>query len=250
MIKIVQTFDSVFYFVIALLLFLFTRHLLSRDILLLLQKITRSSHLAHKIHFFLVLPGVFLHEFSHFLALRIMGVPSTLHLGIEMGPEAVVYGHVDFYEKDVNAFKHFITGIAPLLTGLLSTTILAIQFMGVPSIQELIESQGKINFQSIIGHTEKIIFWIAFYLLFAIASEMLPSASDRKYWLPFAGFILVLIILSLLTNTYPWLLANVYPFLSNWLKVLAMIFTICLIPQLILLIPLRLLRRLTSTRHA
>jgi len=250
MIEIIRTFDSVFYFLIALLLFLFTRRLLSIDILLLLQKITRSAHLAHKIHFFLVLPGVFLHEFSHFLALRIMGVSSTLHLGIEMGQEAVVYGHVDFYEKDVNAFKHFITGIAPLLTGLLSTTFLAIQFMGVPSIQELIKSQGQINFQSILDQTEKIIFWIAFYLLFAIASEMLPSASDRKYWLPLAGFVFILMILSLLTNTYPWLLSNIYPFLSNWLKILAMIFTICLIPQLILLIPLRLLRSLTSPRRA
>ena len=250
MIEIIKTFDSVFYFLIAMLLFLFTRRLLSIDILLFLQRITRSAHLAHKIHFILVLPGVFLHEFSHFLALRIMGVPSTLHLGVEMGQEAVVYGHVDFFEKDVNAFMHFITGIAPLLTGLLSTTFLAIQFMGVPSILKLIESQGQINVQLILDQTEKIVFWIAFYLLFAIASEMLPSASDRKYWLPLAGFVLGFLILSLLTNTYPWLLAKIYPFLSNWLKVLAMTFTICLIPQLILLIPLRLLLRLISPRRA
>jgi len=55
-----QTFDGVLYFLVALLLFIYTRRMLSNDILLIFHKITRSAEKSHKLHFFLVFPGVFL----------------------------------------------------------------------------------------------------------------------------------------------------------------------------------------------
>ena len=250
MIEKIQLFDGLLLFFAALLLFVLTRRMLSNDILILIQKITHSAALSHKIHYILVFPGVFLHEVSHYLALRLMGVAASLHLGVEMDENTVVYGHVDFYERDVNPIQHFITGIAPLITGLLWATLLAVGFMGAPSIPELINTGGQIDITPILNQTDTILFWIAFYLVFAITSEMLPSNSDRTYWLPLAGIIAVLILLSIFTNTFPWFVTHVYPYFNTVLKFLSLVFAICLVPQLCLLIPLRLLRWLTAPKRA
>lgn len=250
MIEKIQPFNGLLFFLIALMMFILTRRMLSNDILLLIQKMTQNATLSHKIHFILVFPGVFLHEFSHYLALRLMGVAASLHLGVEMGENTVVYGHVDFFERDVNPVQHFITGIAPLITGLLCATLLAVGFMGAPSISELANSSGQIDLKPILNQTDTILFWIAFYLVFAITSEMLPSNSDRTYWLPLTGIIVVLVLLSIFTNTLPWLITHVYPYFNTMLKFLSIVFAICLVPQLCLLIPLRLLRWLTASKQA
>jgi hypothetical protein len=97
-------------------------------------------------------------------------------------------------------------------------------------------------------------FWLWFYLAFAISSTMLPSASDRRSWLPIFLALLVLFGLVLLAGAGPWMLENLSPWLGRAFRSLAALFGISLVVNLVLLIPFRLLRelilRLTGMRLA
>ncbi|MEE4194413.1 MAG: hypothetical protein V2J07_04370 [Anaerolineae bacterium] len=239
-------FNGIFLFLGATLAFVIIRRLLYVDLLRLLAAITKNVLTAHKIHFAVVFPGVVLHEFSHFLALRLMGVRCRLHLGVEMQDDFVVYGHVDFYENEVNGIQHFISGIAPLLTGLTVISLISVNFMGVPSIRSIIESSGILNFSPILASAGNWWFWLAFYFVFAIASEMIPSPADRRYWIHLGMILVILFAISLLTKTTGWFLINLYPTIDGILKMVGITFVICLAIEVILFLPLRLINWLRA----
>lgn len=234
-----ETFNGILLFIGSTLAFIVIRRVLYVDLLRLLAAITRNTLTAHKIHFSLVFPGVLLHECSHFIALRLMGVHCRLNLGVEMQNDFVVYGHVDFYESDVNGVQHFISGIAPLITGLTTISLIAVNFMGVPSIRSIIESSGNLDFSLIVASAGNWWFWLAFYFVFAIASEMIPSPTDRRYWIHLGIILVVLFVISLLTQTTGWFFANMYPFIDGVFKMVGITFLICLAIELVLFVPLR-----------
>ena len=243
-----ETFNGILLFIGALLTFIIIRRVLYVDMLRLLAAITKNVLTAHKIHFALVFPGVLLHESSHFVALRLMGVRCRLNLGVEMQNDFVVYGHVDFYENEVNGIQHFISGIAPLFTGLTAISVIAVNFMGVPSIRSIIASSGNIDFSTILTAANNWWFWVAFYFVFAIASEMIPSPSDRRYWVHLGIILVVLFAISILTETTGWFFTNMYPLIDGVLKMVGITFMICLAIELVLFVPLRLISWLRARK--
>lgn len=236
-----QDFNGIILLFCAILGFVIIRRILYSDMLKTLLALTRNVVTAHKIHYTLVFPGVLLHEFSHFLLLRLMGVRSTLHLGVEIQQDTVVYGHVDFYEDEVNGIQHFISGIAPLIFGLSAISLLAVNFMGVPSIRSIISSGGSIDFSAILTAAGNWWFWLAFYFVFAIATEMIPSPADRRYWLHLGILMLILFVISLLTKTTEWLFISLYPYIDGMLKTIGVTFLICLAIEFVLFVPFRLI---------
>jgi hypothetical protein len=208
----------------------------------LFHRLTGDAHRSHTIHFILIFPGVFLHELSHWLVLRLLGVRCSLHLGIEMQADFVVYGHVDYYESDVGPVKHFLSGIAPLITGMLLISLLAVQWMGIPGPGELARQEAVISLQSVSDTLRTWQFWLAFYLIFAITSEMVPSPSDRKYWLPLGLLLVGILFVAVITRTSGWLFANLFPYINNWLKLMGVVFVIGMVPQLVFWLPFQLLK--------
>lgn len=240
-------FNGILLFIGATLAFVLVRRVLFIDMLRLLIALTRNVLTAHKIHFALVFPGVLLHELSHYIALRLMGVPGRLHIGVEMQSDFTIYGHVDFYEDDVNGIKHFISGIAPLITGLGAISLIAINFMGVPSIRTIVASSGNFDFSAILVQASHWWFWVAFYFVFAIASEMIPSPADRRYWVHLGIVLVILFAISLLTKTTGWFLFNLYPTIDGIFKMIGITFLICLAIELVLFIPMRLVSWLRAS---
>lgn len=233
------SFSGILLFLGTTLAFILIRRVLYTDMLQLLMALSKNVLTAHKIHYTLVFPGVLLHEFSHFIALRLMGVRCRLKMGVELQQDYVIYGHVDFYEDEVNRLQHFISGIAPLVTGLFAISLIAVNFMGVPSIRSIIASSGNIDLSPVFAAARTWWFWAAFYFVFAIATEMIPSAADRRYWLHLGIILLVLFGISLLTKTTGWFLMNLYPTIDGVLKMIGISFLICLVIELILFLPIR-----------
>jgi hypothetical protein len=89
-------------------------------------------------------------------------------------------------------------------------------------------------------------FWLWFYLAFAVSTTMLPSASDRRAWLPVSLVVLVLLLLVVVAGGGPWMLENVAPWLNRGLRALAAVFGISLAIHVILWLPSRLLREVIS----
>ncbi|MBN2046559.1 MAG: hypothetical protein JW750_01850 [Anaerolineaceae bacterium] len=247
--SITETFNGLLLLLAALIPFFLLRKALTQTLLVLIRDLTRSPLVAHKAHFVLVLPGVIIHEGSHYLALRLMGVPCTFHLGTEFYQDTVVYGHVDFREADVGPIRHFITGTAPLLVGGLLAALISLYPLHFDQLIPLARAdQFHAAIPLFLEWIRDPIWWLWFYLLFTITSEMVPSESDRRYWLPLILIIAVLILIAVLTKTIGWVMFNLYPILDQFFLYCAIIFFLCAIPNLILLLPFGLLRLLFRRR--
>jgi hypothetical protein len=98
-----------------------------------------------------------------------------------------------------------------------------------------------LGLENLPNHTD---FWLWFYLAFTISSTMLPSASDRRAWLPVGLVLLAFPLAALLAGAGPWMLENLAPWLNRAFWAIATVFGISLALHLTILVPFRLLREL------
>jgi hypothetical protein len=222
---------------------LFAQRWLHREIQLVLYVLTRRPVIALGIFSLLFFPGVFLHEFSHFVMARLLGVRTgRFSLLPSLMPDGKLrLGYVETAGADV--VRDGLIGTAPLISGGAVVAYLGIERLGLAALAGYAGQSDWAGFWQGLSQLPALPdFWIWFYLTFAISSTMLPSASDRRAWLPIALAALVLVGLALLAGAGPWLLEHLAPWLNQALRALATIFGISLALHLALLFPFRLLR--------
>jgi hypothetical protein len=226
---------------------LFAQRWLHQEIQLVFYLITRSQALALGLFSLLFFPGVLLHELSHYLMARLLGVRtgrlSLLPSLMENGKLRL--GFVETEETDL--LRDALVGTAPLITGGVVVAYLGISRLGLLSLAGFLGQADWPGFwQGLLSLPEQSDFWLWFYLAFCISSTMLPSASDRRTWLPVLLFALVLVGLAMLIGAGPWLMENVAPRFDSAMRALATVFGISLSLHLVLLLPFRLLRGLIA----
>jgi len=223
--------------------FLLAQRILHREIQLLFYSITKSQEIALGLFSLLFLPGILLHELSHYLFARLLGVqtgkfsvfPKRIPGGkLQMG--FVETAHTDWIRTGL-------IGAAPLLTGILAVGLIAVYGLALePFLQAL--SAG--NFHELIKGIPTLLnapdFWIWFYLAFVISSTMLPSETDRSAFLPLVWLFIILIGLMFLSGVGSLIIETFSSQIRQTIEKVALIFTTCLLIHLILLIPLGLLR--------
>lgn len=136
------------------------------------------------IYFAIVLPGVVIHELSHWLMAWALGVPvRKLSLGpVRKGRSSrVSLGSVRV--GNVDPVRSSLIGLAPLLGG--SAVILLIGYLML-HVDEVAMTMISGGGAGIVEGLEQLAqagdlgLWL--YLIFAISNAMLPSASDRESW--------------------------------------------------------------------
>ncbi len=189
---------------------------------------------------------MFLHEASHFLAAKLLGVRTGR---FSVMPQAMSDGHlrlgyVETARTDI-ARDAFI-GAAPLIAGSIFITWVVLRQTGLPAgVQPLAGGlPGLMVFIRLLPSSPD--FWIWFYLVFAVSSTMFPSPSDRRSWLPVLLVGSVLLLLAILSGAAPWLMENIAPGLNRALGAVTALFCICLAVTLALLVPFWLLRVMTG----
>ncbi len=239
--------DGLAWFILTLLPLVFLQRLLHREIQAAFLILSRSPEFTIALFSLLFLPGVLLHEFSHYLMALILGVPAArFSLVPQMLPEGrLQLGYVETEKTDI--IRDSLIGAAPLVAGGSVVAFLSVTRLELLPLWEVLRN-GQLNLFwlgiTLLPQIKDFPLW--FYLVFTVSSTMLPSRSDRHAWLPLGMTVLVLLALAILAGAGPWMLANVAPLLNTFLRSSAIIFGLSAALHAVLILPIGLVHLLLA----
>ncbi len=199
-----------------------------RSIILL----TAREDLAVMLFSLFLLPGVLLHEGSHYLSARLLGVRTGR---FSILPKRLAGGRLRLGYVEVGAtgnLRASLIGAAPLITGILLLAWIGSRLPGLANALAAARSDDwTAFFSSLAALPAGRDFWLWFYLAFCISGTMLPSASDRKPWLSLALVCGLLLVLALLAGAGPWLEQHLLPPVDRGLRAVNRVLLACLLLQ-------------------
>jgi len=220
---------------------------LHRELQKVLLLTTRRADVTLSVFSLLFLPGVLLHEASHFIVAKILRV-RTGRFSLLPRPLAngkLQMGYVEVAKTDIG--RDALIGLAPLVSGMIFIAYVGLLRMDLFQTVDAVRTGQMQLFWSRLAELPSLAdFWIWFYLVFAVSSTMFPSASDRRAWLPVLLIVALLLSLVLLAGAGTWLFATLGPTVNQTLRVLSVLFAISLVIHLFLLFPFWILRVLLS----
>jgi hypothetical protein len=213
-------------------LMLFLQRWLQQHIQGLTFAVTGNPGCAIRALFLILLPGVLLHEASHWLVANIVGVRTgkvSIGLG-KMRGKHFSLGSVTVDRSD--PLRESLIGVAPFVFGLLAVWLT----MGIGF--GLWSPDNPMEVYEVISSTiTDPLTWVALYFVFAVSTSMIPSESDREPWGPiilvFALIGAAAFILGWTPNITPELLANAQKVLNTLIFVFGII---CLVNGALFLI--------------
>ena len=226
---------------LALAVTLFIVAQLSRQISLRIQAITayitRSGDMAMVTVFLLFLPGIIIHEFSHWIVARLLGLhPSRFRVWPTRQGGYIGLGSVSI--RSGGMWLDSLVGLAPLVAGTIIVALIGYRIFGSNALLAMLAqnqwSQTAALFWSSIGARDGVV-WA--YLVFAIANSMMPSRSDRQPVMPLLLYVtfaaIVYFVIGLPGDAFTALLGWMVPMFQ--IVAGAMLFT-ALLDLLVLLI--------------
>jgi len=218
---------------------------LHREIQAVFLLITRNVDISRVLFSVLFLPGVVLHETSHYAMALILGVRTGRFslLPRQIDGERLQLGFIETERTDV--VRDALIGAAPLLTGGLVVAYIGLVQFGLSGFWQSIENGSEAawitSLTGIFSHSD---FWLWLYLAFVVSSTMMPSKSDRRAWLPIILILLSLLLISLLGGAGPWLEHTLTPTLDSIIRSIVVIFGISNVMHLALWSPFYIIRRI------
>jgi hypothetical protein len=163
------------------------------------------------IYFAIVAPGVVIHELSHWLMAKLLGVRVR---GLSLGPvrkgrsRRVSLGSVRVGKVD--PVRASLIGLAPLLSGTAVILLIGTLVLGVDNLAEAMATQGLDGFLAGLRQMTRVPdFWLWLYLIFAVSNAMLPSESDMAAVRPVLIFLALVAAVVLLVGGLPAVPAEV-----------------------------------------
>jgi len=244
---LIENIDGFIWLIFLLAPLLFLQRNLHREIQGILLLLTRRPDISLALFSLLFFPGVLLHETSHYVMSKLLGVPtgriSLLPHPMENG--RLQLGYVETGRTDI--FRDALIGMAPLITGGLCVALTGLRGLGLDHLWTALVSDRGVTLaaalQTVMARSD---FWLWFYLTFVISSTMLPSASDRRAWLPLLLVFSILLGIVLLAGAGQWLVEHLAPPLNSGLRALAAVFGISVVVHALILIPVWIIRNLIS----
>lgn len=196
---------------------------------------------------FIFLPGVFLHELSHFLMAKILRVP-TGRFSVFPRPlpdGRLQLGYVETAQADI--VRDSLIGAAPLIFGTLFVAYVSIYPLDMQIVWDtLLNRQFNLFWMALADLPQGKDFYLWFYLTFVVSSTMMPSESDRHAWLELAISVGVIFAIALLIGAGPWMLNTIAPLLSNVLSSISVIFGLSSAVHVLLILPTALVHKLLA----
>jgi len=206
-----------------LALLLLADHWLHQHLQGIMFLLTGDAELALWLYALVLFPGVLIHESSHALVAKILGVRIG-RMGIfprRVG-RRIQLGFVPVEETDF--LRASLIGAAPLLAGSAVILVLGHYVFGTPEVLAALSAGEWLSALRGLGAAlQAPDAWIWAYLVFAVGNTMLPSRSDVHAW-PFLGAALVIIAgVMLLAGAGALLLQGIADFLgwaARWVVLL------------------------------
>lgn len=235
------------WFVFMLIPLILLQRLLHREIQAVFLILTRSPQITMGVFSFIFLPGVFLHELSHFLMAKILRVPTgRFSIFPQPLPDGrLQLGYVETARADI--VRDSLIGAAPLIIGTIFVSYVALFQLDMRVLWDTLKN-GQLNlfWMGIHALTHARDFYLWFYLTFVVSSTMMPSESDRHAWLELVVSVGVIFGLALLIGAGPWMLNNLAPLLSQFLSSVAVIFGLSSMVHVVLVLPMALIHKLLA----
>lgn len=240
-------FDGLWWLLLTLGPLLLIQRGLHREIQAVFMLVTRRPAASILLFSVLFFPGVFLHEASHYLMAFLLRVPrgrfSLIPHAIPGGK--LQLGYVETAQTDV--LRETLIGVAPLLSGGALVGWMGASQLGMGKLGELISQGNWAGFWTEIQAMPQMPdFWLWFYILFVVSSTMLPSASDRRGWLPVVLILAGLLGVAILFGAGEWMAQNLAPRLNVGLRGIAVVFGISLGVHALLYLPVLAVRMLLN----
>ena len=211
------------------------RHLRGVSLLLMGQH-DRSIYL----YALVLLPGVFLHESSHWLVAKLLGVRTGRFSIFPRQQEdgSLQLGYVEYYRgRNLGPVRESLIGAAPLLVGTLVIVLIGRYIFQLSNINSLIQTPTVENLIFVMRQifaTKDVFIWL--YLLFAISNAMMPSPSDRRAWPLLAVVIGTTFGILLLFGAEAALLAQVVVPLARVAVYVTLAFTLTVLVDLLFIV--------------
>ena len=205
---------SILTFLVVFVLTIFLQRWLHQHIQGFALALTGNMGCALRLLFYLLLPGVILHELSHYIVAKLLFV-RTGHIQIGLGntrTKRVTLGAVNIERTD--PFRESLIGVAPFVVGIGAIWLIAA--WGFDVWPQAGASLG-LFFQRVQEYSNDWTTWLDLYLIFAVSTAMIPSESDREPWGPvLTCFGLVVAILFFMGWT-PHIPPDTMTLARNWL---------------------------------
>jgi len=240
-------FSGFVWFLLMLVPLIVLQRLLHREIQAVFLILTRDTRVTMGIFSILFLPGVFLHELSHFVMAKILRVRTgRFSIFPQSLPDGrLQLGYVETVHSDI--VRDSVIGAAPLIVGTLFVAYVTIYHLQMRVLWDTFRNgQFGLFWMGIAALPHVQDFYLWFYLVFAVSSTMMPSESDRHGWLELVISVAVLFAIALLFGAGPWMLANIAPRLSDFLSSVAVIFGLSAFVHALLILPTSLIHKLLA----
>ncbi len=242
-----SSLDGLPWVILTLIPFIFLQRALHYEMQAVFLLLTRRSDIALAVFSFLLLPGVLLHELSHWAMAKLLRVRTGRFslLPQQLPDGRLLMGYVETAPTDM--LRDALIGAAPLITGGIFVAYAGRTRLGLllmwDALTRLDVVQAAANVAELLTRPD---FWLWFYLTLAVSSTMLPSTSDRRKWLPVILGVVILLALGVIAGAGSWMLQHLAPPLNEALRASAVMLAMSAIIHFVALVPMLLLRRLLS----
>jgi hypothetical protein len=199
------------------------------------------------LYFVVVLPGVVVHELSHWLMAKLLRVRVSWP---KIGPvrkgrsRRVSLGSVRVANAD--PVRTSLIGVAPLLGGSAVILLIGNLVLGVGELATAVAGKGAAGVLEGLGQAMRVPdFWLWLYLIFAVSNAMLPSESDMVPVRPVLIFLAGVVVVVLIIAGIPAIPAGVAQAVNNTAGYLATAFGLTLAVDLVFIILIGLMLGIT-----
>jgi hypothetical protein len=208
---------SILTFLVVFALTIFLQRWLHQHIQGFALALTGNAGCGLRLLFYLLLPGVILHELSHYLVAKLLLMRTG---GIQIGlgntrARRVSLGSVNIERTD--PLRESLVGAAPFVVGIGAIWLIAAWGFDVwPQTGASLE----LMLQRVREYSNDWTTWLDLYLIFAVSTAMIPSQSDREPWGPVITFFGLGVAILFVLGWTPRIPPDWVTLARNWLDAL------------------------------